>query len=84
MIYVPFYKSFPTANGANDVTFEQAGQQPTVRSEMPSAAENFLSQDAKDPAGQEKPLFPPGPRMEGVAGPLHPALAQHWRPTRGI
>ena len=86
LIYVPLYKSFPTANGANEVTFEQAGQQPTVRSEMPSVAENFLSQDAEEPTREEKPLSPRGPGMDGakpgrrrVASPLCPAESQCWR-----
>lgn len=89
LIYVPFYKSFPTANGTKDVTFEQAGQQPTVRSEMPSAAENFISQDTEDPAGQEKPLSPPGQGTEGAksgpgTAPVGRGAAGSGSPTRRI
>lgn len=86
LIYVPLYKSFPTVNGTNDATFEQAGQQPTERSEMPSVAESFLSQDAEEPTREEKPLSPRSPGMDGakrgwrrVANPLCRAESQRWQ-----
>lgn len=87
LIYGPLYKSFPTANGANEMTFELAGQQPTVRSEMPSVAENFPSQEAGEPTCEEKPFSPGGPRTDGakpqdswrqVTSPLCPAESQCW------
>ena len=66
LIYVRLYKSLPTASGANDVTYERAGPQPTVRSEMPSVAENFLPQDAEEPAREAKPFPPRGPGTDGA------------------
>lgn len=85
LIYVPLYKSFPTANGANEMTFEQAGQQPTVTSEKPPVAEIFPSQEAEEPEREEKTLSPRGPGMDGaeptwrqVTSPLCPAEWQCW------
>lgn len=58
MIYVLLCKSLLSANVTTNVIFEQAGQQPTVRSEVPRVAENFIFK------GNEEPTFTSRPRTE--------------------